>query len=117
MIDHSNRLRRTKRRYLNDNNKRLPYTEEQRLPYKEEQRLPYKEDKRLPYKEDQERQQYVLRNTPNFERIVNFELGIVQVKQRFHGGNTRKGARQEAGVSSHGILFLLVLCYTVFFSL
>ena len=61
MIDHDRRLRQTKRRYLNDNNKRLPY--------KEDQRLPYKEDKRLPYKEDQERQQYVLRNTPNFKRI------------------------------------------------
>ena len=46
---------------------------------------------------------------------VNFELGFVQVKQRFHGGT--RGARQEAGVSSHGILFLLVLCYTVFFGL
>ena len=78
MIDHGNRLRRTKRRYLNDNHKRLPYKEDQRrflndknkrLPYKEDQRLPYKEDKRLPYKEDQEHQQYVLRNTPNFKRI------------------------------------------------
>ena len=78
MIDHGHWLRRTKRRYLNDNHKRLPYKEDQRrflndknkrLPYKEDQRLPYKEDKRLPYKEDQEHQQYVLRNTPNFKRI------------------------------------------------
>ena len=78
MIDHGNRLKRTKRRYLNDNQKRLPYQEDQRhclidpnkrLPNKEDQRLPYKEDKRLPYKEDQEHQQYVLRNTPDFKRI------------------------------------------------
>ena len=78
MINHGNRLRRTKRRCLSDNNKRLSYKEDQRrflsdnnkrLPYKEDQRLPYKEDKRLTYKEDQESQQYVLRNTPNFKRI------------------------------------------------
>ena len=46
MIDHDRRLRKTQRRYLNDNHKRLPY------------------------KEDQENQQYVLRNTPNFKKIL-----------------------------------------------
>ena len=45
---------------------------------------------------------------------VNFELGIVQVKQRFLQGNTQKGARQGAGVSSHGMLFSLVLCLLCF---
>ena len=56
VIDHGNRLRRTKRRCLNDNNKRLPYKEDQRRFLNDNnKRLPYKKDQRLPYKEDQKR--------------------------------------------------------------
>ena len=48
---------------------------------------------------------------------VNFELRIVQVKQRFHGG-TRGKERVKKPVSQvTEYCFFLVLCYNVFFSL
>ena len=47
---------------------------------------------------------------------VNFELGLSELSCA-STGNTRKGARQEVGVSSHKILFSLVFLFNCVFLL